>query len=154
MCVSSCFSIIYWKDYPLSCELTLLLCQRSATCVCVGLFMDWLHWSVFLFFDQYHTIVIIIALCKSQASPGSSANKATACNAGDPNLIPGSGRSPGEGIDYSWTSLVAQIVKNLAAVWETWVWSLGWEDPLEKGTATHSSVLTWRIPWTEEPGRP
>ena len=51
-----------------------------------------------------------------------------------------------------WASLVAQMVKNLPAVQETQVRSLGWED-LEKGTATHSSVLAWRIPWTEEPGR-
>ena len=50
-------------------------------------------------------------------------------------------------------SLVARMVKNLPAVQETWVWSLGWEDPLEKGMATHSSVLAWRIPWTEEPDR-
>ena len=49
-------------------------------------------------------------------------------------------------------SLVAQRVKNLPAMRETWVRSLGWEDPLEKGTATHSSILAWRIPWTEEPG--
>ena len=47
-----------------------------------------------------------------------------------------------------WASLVAQLVKNLPAMWETWVQSLGWEDPLEKGKATHSSVLAWRIPWT------
>ena len=51
-------------------------------------------------------------------------------------------------------SLVAQIVKNLPAVQETWVQFLGQEDPLEKGMATHSSILTWRMPWTEEPGRP
>ena len=44
-------------------------------------------------------------------------------------------------------------VKNPPAMWETWVWSLGWEHPLEKGLATHSSILAWRIPWTEEPGR-
>ena len=50
------------------------------------------------------------------------------------------------------TSLVAQTVKNLPAVWETGVRSLGWEDPLEKGMATHSSILAWRIPWLEEPG--
>ena len=54
---------------------------------------------------------------------------------------------------YSWTSMVAQMVKNPPAMRETWVQSLGWEDPLEKGTATHSSILAWRIPWTEEPGR-
>ena len=45
-------------------------------------------------------------------------------------------------------SLVPQLVKNLPAVWETWVQSLGWEDPLEKGKATHSSILAWKIPWT------
>ena len=50
-------------------------------------------------------------------------------------------------------SLVAQMVKNLSAMQETWVWSLSSEDLLEKGMATHSSILTWRIPWTEEPGR-
>ena len=59
------------------------------------------------------------------------------CNAGDPGSIHGSGRSPGKGIgyplQYSWASLVAQLVKNLPAVQETWVLSLGWEDPLEKG---------------------
>ena len=51
------------------------------------------------------------------------------------------------------TSLVAQMVKNLPAVQETWVLSRGQEDPLEKEMATHSSILAWRIPWTEEPGR-
>ena len=64
----------------------------------------------------------------------------------------GSGRSNGEGIgyplQYSWASLVAQLVKNPPAMWETWVLSLVWEDPLEKGTATHSSILTWRISWS------
>ena len=50
-------------------------------------------------------------------------------------------------------SLVAQMVKNLPSMQETWVWSLGWEDPLEEGMATHSIILAWRTPWTEEPGR-
>ena len=67
------------------------------------------------------------------------------CNVEDPGLISGSGRSAGEGIgyplQYSWTSLVAQLVKNPPAMWETWVQSLGWEDPLEKGAATHCSIL-------------
>ena len=45
-------------------------------------------------------------------------------------------------------SLIAQLVKNLPALWETWVRSLGWEDPLENGKASHSSILAWRIPWT------
>ena len=51
------------------------------------------------------------------------------------------------------TSLVAQMVKNLPAMQETWVQSLGWKDPLEKGIATHSSILVWRISWTVEPGK-
>ena len=58
-----------------------------------------------------------------------------------------------DGLLVNWASLVAQMVKNLPAVQETWVWSLGLKDPLEKGMATHSSILAWRIPWTEEPGR-
>ena len=52
----------------------------------------------------------------------------------------------------NWASLVAQMVKNLPTMQKTWVRSLGWEDPLEEGMATHSSILAWRIPWTEEPG--
>ena len=86
--------------------------------------------------------------------PGSSAGKESACNAGDPSLIPGSGRSTGEGIgyplQYSWASLEAQLVKNLPAMQEPWVQSLGWEAPLEKEKATHSSILDWRIPWTAQ----
>ena len=54
---------------------------------------------------------------------------------------------------YSGASLVSQMVKNPPAMQETWVQSLGWEDTLEKAMATHSSILAWRIPWTEEPGR-
>ena len=81
----------------------------------------------------------------------------TTYNTGDLGLIPRSGRSPRERVgyplQYSWVSLVAQAVKNSPAVQETWVQSLGWEEPLEKGTATHSSILAWRSPWTEEPGR-
>ena len=67
-------------------------------------------------------------------------------------MIPGSRRSAREGIgyplQYSWASLMTQLVKNPPAMWETWVGSLGLEDPLEKGKATHSSILAWRIPWT------
>ena len=84
--------------------------------------------------------------------PDSSVGKESACNAGDPSSIPGSARSTGEGIvyplQYSWVSLVTQLIKNLHAMWETWVQSLGWEDPLEKGKASHSSILAWKIPWT------
>ena len=84
--------------------------------------------------------------------PGSSAGKESACNAGDPGSIPGSRRSTGEGIgyplQYSWASLRAQLVKNPPTMQETWVRSLGWEDPLEKVKAIHSSILAWRTPWT------
>ena len=84
--------------------------------------------------------------------PDGSVGKESACIAGVPGSIPGSGRSTGEGIgyplQYSWASLVVQLVKNLPAMQETWVQSLGWEDSLEKGKATHSSILAWRIPRT------
>ena len=70
-------------------------------------------------------------------------------------MIPGSGSTPGEGLgyplQYSWASLVAQMVKKLPEMRAIWVQSLGWEDPLEKGMAIHSSILVWRIPWIEEP---
>ena len=82
--------------------------------------------------------------------PGSLAGKESACNVGDAGLLTGSGRSPGEErgclLQYSWASLVAQTVKNLPAMLETWVQSLGLEDPLEEGMATHSSIPAWRIP--------
>ena len=87
--------------------------------------------------------------------PDSSVAKESTFNSGDPGLISGSERSSGEVIDfplqYSWASHVAHLVKNLPVMQETWVRCLGWEDPLEKGNATHSSVLAWRIPWTVEP---
>ena len=87
-----------------------------------------------------------------QGLPGGSGSKESACNAGDPGSIPGLGRSPGEGIgyplQYSWASLVAQLVKKLPALWEAWVQFLGWKDG-EKGKAIlNSSILVWRIPWT------
>ena len=73
-------------------------------------------------------------------------------------MIPELGRFPeeeiGDPLQYSWASLMAQLVNNLPAMQETWVLSLGWEDLLEKGMATHSSILAWRIPWTEKPGGP
>ena len=82
----------------------------------------------------------------------SSVGKEFTCNERDPGSIPGSGRSAGERIgyplQYSWISLVAQRVKKPPAMQETWVQSLGWEDPLDKGKATQSSILAWRIPWT------
>ena len=84
--------------------------------------------------------------------PDRSVGKESTCNAGDPGSIPGSGRSAGEWIGYplqdSWASLVAQLVKNPPEIQEIWVRFLGGEDPLVNGTATHSSILAWRIcPW-------
>ena len=102
------------------------------------------------------TVLFAVGFGLSWGFPDSSVGKESTCNAGDPGLIPGSGGSAGEGIGYplqdSWASLVAQLVKNLPAVCKTWVQSLGWEDPLKKGKATHSSILAWRIhglysPW-------
>ena len=84
--------------------------------------------------------------------PDGSVGKESTCSGGDPSLIPESGRSAQEGIgyplQYSWASLEAQLVKHLPAMQEIWVQSLGWEDPLEKGKATHSSILARRIQWT------
>ena len=77
--------------------------------------------------------------------PNSSVGKESICNVGNPSSISGSGRSAGAGksypLRYSWASLVAQLVKNPPAIWATWVQSLGWEDHLEKGRATHSNIL-------------
>ena len=77
--------------------------------------------------------------------PCNSVGKETVCNAGEPSSIPKLGRYAGERIGYPLqcfgASLVAQLVKNPPAMWEIWVQSLGWVDPLEKGKATHSSIL-------------
>ena len=93
-----------------------------------------------------------MTLLNTQGFPTSSVGKEPARNAGDPGSIHGPGRTPGEGIgyplQYSWASLVARLVKNLPAMWGTWVRSLGWEDQQEKGKAIYSSILAWRIPWT------
>ena len=87
-----------------------------------------------------------------QSFPDRSVGKESTCNAGDPHSIPGSGRSAEDGrgypLRYSWAFLVAQLVKYLPAMWKTWVRSLGWDDPLEKGKGTHFSILAWRIAWT------
>ena len=83
--------------------------------------------------------------------PNSSVDKESACNAGDPGLIPGSGRSAGEGIGYplqcSWASLVAQLVKKLPTVREIWVWSLGWEDALVKEPGRLQSMGSQSQTW-------
>ena len=100
-----------------------------------------------------HQTALSVGAMYEREFPDSSVGKESACNTGDPSSIPGSGRPAGEGIgyplQYSWASLVApleaQLVENLPAMWETWVQSLDWEDPL--GKATHYSILAWRIPW-------
>ena len=74
--------------------------------------------------------------------------KTKCCPLGVGSLV-GSGHRQAINNDYT---LVAQLIKNSPAMWEIWLRSLGWEDPLEKEMATHSSMLAWRIPWTEEPG--
>ena len=125
-------------------ELWLEKCQEKT-----GLFF------YFLFFTPFVLNIIpwSISLPKIQLHLGyRSVGKESNCNTGDPGSIPGSEGCTGEGIgyplQYSWASLVAQLVKNPPAIRETWVQSLGWEEPLEKRKATHSSILAWRIPWT------
>ena len=107
---------------------------------------------MFVFLGFYFDITLFsfyLYLVLLRGFLGSSAGKESTCNAGVPGSIPGLGRSSGEGVgyplQYSWTFLVAQLVNNPPPKWETGVPSLGWEDPLEKGTATYSSILAWRI---------
>ena len=99
-------------------------------------------------FSNYHAHAFAKILAKEICDilNDSSVGKESACNAGDPSLIPGLGSSPRKGMigysfQYSWASLVAQTVKNLPAMWETWIQFLGWEDPLKEGMATQSSIL-------------
>ena len=89
-------------------------------------------------------------MCLFVGFPGGLAGEESARSTGDPSLILGLGSSPGEGIGYPllyvWTRLVAQMIKKMPEMQETWVRSLGWEDPLKESMATHSSILAWRIP--------
>ena len=98
---------------------------------------------------RFNSISVKIHIIFFMCFIDSSVDKESTCNAGDYGLIPGSGRSPGEGtgypLQYSWASLVAQLEKNAPAMQETSVSSLGWEDPLEKGKATHARILAWRL---------
>ena len=112
----------------------------------------WVLFTILMVSLEAQSFLILMKSSLSLGFPDSSAGKESACNAGDHGSIPGSGSSPGEGkgypLQYYWASLVAQLGKNPPAMWETWVRSLGWEDPLEKGKTTHSSILAWRILWT------
>ena len=100
-----------------------------------------LHWSI------YHRIWHILSF------PGSSAGKTSACNAGNSSLIPGSRSSPGEGIgyplQYSWASLMVQTVKNLSAMWETWVQSLCWKIAWRRAWLPIPIFLPGESPWTD-----
>ena len=117
-------------------------------CVCVSAWLSCCHWAPLCLCVP--VVSLILWVCVSMCD--SSVGKESACNAEDPSSIPVSGRSAGERISYplqySWASPVGQLVKNPPTIRETWVQSLGWEDPLEKGKAVHSSILAWRIPWT------
>ena len=116
---------------------------------------SWVHlWvlccilSIYMLVPLTSTILcwLLKLYSKSWGFPGSSAGKESACNAGDPGSIPGLGKAAVEGIgyplQYSWDSLVSQMIKNLPEMQVTWVPSLGWEE----------NILAWKIPWTEEPG--
>ena len=93
------------------------------------------HWAAWEAHLHWYLIFVFLL-----GFTGSSAGKESTFNAGDPSSTPGLGRSAGEGIGYTlqypWASFVAQLVRNLPAVWENWVRSLGWEDPLEKKLLT------------------
>ena len=133
---------------------------------CFPIYFLWSNGTAFIFYlSPQHTPAILwgfsFRLWNTKATTPSILAyyldvKESTCNPGDSSLNPRSGRSPGEGIgyplQYSWASLVAQVVKNLPAMQETWVLSLDWEDPLEEGIATHSSIRAWRIPMAENPG--
>ena len=121
---------------------TLLDCYRAPV---------WVLWVIQQISIVYMDCIFIFSVISFEVGfPGSSAGKESTWNTGNSGSILELGRSPGEGIghslQYSWASLMVQMVKNLPAMQETWVWSLSWEDPLEKGMAMHSSILDWRIP--------
>ena len=112
--------------------------------LCLNLFNHYTHHVKVTLLSLLYRVSLIVQLVKNPTSMQ------------DLRLIPGIGRSAGEGtgspLQYSWVSLVAQLVKNQPAIEETWVWSLFREHSLERIKATHSSILAWRIPWTSLPG--
>ena len=101
--------------------------------------------KVTIFTQKVLVSTILYFILGGVGFPDGSADEESTCNAVDLSLILGSGKSAGEGIghplQYSWASFMAQLVKNWLATQDIWVPSLGWEDPLEKGNATHSSIL-------------
>ena len=143
-------SSLHWYPYVCSLQLCLYFCFTNK-CICT-IFLDftykWYYIFVFLFLTYFPLYGLtslspstslangtIFSHCMAEFLIAQLIKNPPAVQDGVPSLIPGSGRSTGEGISYplhySWASLVAQLVKNLPAVQETWVRSLGWEDPLE-----------------------
>ena len=133
-------------------------CSQSGWAVSLsgGIGLSWAgrrkpkHWSKTRNRTRTHYFLLRKLVNLLVGFPGMSAGKESSCNTGDHGLIPGSGRSAGEGIgyplQYSWASLVVMTVKNPPAMRKTWIRSLGWENILEEGRATHSSSLASRIP--------
>ena len=118
------------------------------TCIYMHIYIyTYTHTHIYIY--MYTHRLLNIYGYRFHCFPCGLAGKDSACNAREPGSVPGSGRSTGEGIgyplQYSWASLLAQLVKNPPAMREPWVPSLGWEDPLEKGIAIHSSIPAWRI---------
>ena len=132
------FYFLFWLVHVKECQNSIICKYKILTYFCssFGKVIKWINYAMENWVLLY--------------SSDSSVGKESPCNSWDPGLIPRSGRSAGAGMSYppqySWASLVAKMVKNLLTLRETWVRSLVWGDPLEKGTATHSSVLAWRIP--------
>ena len=140
------------RSYMLNCLKFLVVSLYELKCILIS-FSPLLRW---VSYDGYQSWLKIELFLYVLVFHDSSVGKESACNAGDPGLILGLGRSIGEGIgyllQYYWASLIAQVAKNPPAMQETLVWFLGWEDPLEKGQATHSSIFgfllclsCWRI---------
>ena len=141
--------IICTVDFPIIWILLIVPpCDISQSIFLLFIFLQVGHWMEI----GLHPWLLFGKTCSRMSK---EYGKGFICSAGDPGLIPGLGRSTREGIgcplQYSWASVVAQLLKNLPAMKETWVPFLGWEDLLEKGTATHSNILAWRIPWTVYP---
>ena len=143
---SNCSSTSGWKRCLSFLKMLLHVCQKSLGHLCVGLFLGFLSWSADLCVCPSSSTAVLITI----ASLVSQLGKSPPAIEGDLGSVPELGRSTGEGIgyplQYSWASLVAQTVKNPPAMRETWARSLGWEDPLEEGLMTYSSILAWRIP--------
>ena len=144
--IRRCESRFHLRVYHLGCISLLAICESLDSEPREGTLCKWPTqiWSSSMLKE------LRFPLRKQWASLVAQLVKESACNAGDPGSVHGLRRSPGEGLgyplQYSWGSLVAKMVKNPSAMQDTWVWSLGQEDPLKEGMATHARILAWRIP--------